>query len=311
MTISNKTRGTSLAVAGTLLFGLNASTSKVVMAFGITPAQMVGFRSLCSALIAGLVLLVTNRAAFKVEKREWPGLIAFGVIGVALMQWAYSYAVQLLPVGIALLFEYTAIVWVPLASYLLFKQTFKPRLWFGVVAVLIGLAIVAEVWHSSLNPMGVVAGVAAALFTSTYFIMGQRTQRNRDAFSTLFFTMLISTVFWSAISPWWPPIIEKYATGIDLGGSLAGLVTPLWVLLAWVGLLGSFAPMLLSYQAMRLLPPTIMGIISTSEVLFAFAFGLLWLGEQISGLQLLGGLLVLAGIVIAETSRGNKWQPSS
>lgn len=311
MAISVRTRGTSLALTGTLLFGLNASTTKVVMAVGITPAQMVGFRSLCSALIAGLVLLLTNREAFKVQKREWPGLIGFGIVGVALMQWAYSYSVQLLPVGIALLFEYTAIVWVPLASYVLFKQTFKPRLWIGVAAVLIGLAIVAEVWDSSLNPLGVVAGIAAALFTSTYFIMGQRTQRNRDAFSTLFYTMLISTIFWSAISPWWPPIIEKYATGVDLGGSLAGVTTPLWLLLAWVGILGSFAPMLLSYKAMRLLPPTMMGIISTSEVLYAFAFGLLWLGEAISGLQLIGGLLVLSGIVIAETSRGNKWQPSN
>lgn len=311
MAISVRTKGTSLALTGTLLFGLNASTTKVVMAVGITPAQMVGFRSLCSALIAGLVLLLTNREAFKVQKREWPGLIGFGVVGVALMQWAYSYSVQLLPVGIALLFEYTAIVWVPLASYVLFKQTFKPRLWIGVAAVLIGLAIVAEVWDSSLNPLGVVAGIAAALFTSTYFIMGQRTQRNRDAFSTLFYTMLISTIFWSAITPWWPPIIEKYATGVDLGGSLAGVTTPLWLLLAWVGILGSFAPMLLSYKAMRLLPPTMMGIISTSEVLYAFAFGLLWLGEAISGLQLIGGLLVLSGIVIAETSRGNKWQPSN
>ncbi|MEY4296678.1 MAG: hypothetical protein RL016_524 [Actinomycetota bacterium] len=311
MALTTKSKGTSLALAGTLLFGLNASTTKVVMAVGITPAQMVGFRSLCSALIAGLVLLATNRGAFRVEKREWPGLIGFGVVGVALMQWAYSYSVQLLPVGIALLFEYTAIVWVPLASYVLFKQTFKPRLWFGVAAVLIGLAIVAEVWHSSLNPMGVVAGIAAALFTSTYFIMGQRTQRSRDAFSTLFYTMLISTVFWSAISPWWPPIIEKYATSVDLGGSLTGVTPPLWVMLAWIGILGSFAPMLLSYKAMRLLPPTIMGIISTSEVLYAFAFGLLWLGEKISGLQLLGGLLVLAGIVFAETSRGKTWQPSN
>lgn len=305
MQTADKTRGTALALVGTLLFGLNASTTKVVMALGITPAQMVGFRSLCSTLLAGAILLLTNRAAFRVEKREWPGLIGFGVVGVALMQWAYSYAVQLLPVGIALLFEYTAIVWVPLASYLLFKQTFKPRLWFGVVAVLLGLAVVSEIWASKLSPMGIVAGIAAALFTSTYFIMGQRTQRGRDVYSTLFYTMLISTIFWSAISPWWPPIIGNYAQSVDLGGSLSGATTPLWVLLAWIGVAGSFAPMLLSYKAMRLLPPTLMGIISTSEVLYAFAFGLLWLGEQISGLQLIGGLLVLAGIIIAETSRGN------
>jgi drug/metabolite transporter (DMT)-like permease len=62
--------------------------------------------------------------------------------------------------------------------------------------------------------------------------------------------------------------------------------------------------MLFSYSAMRLVRPTVMGIISTSEVLFAFLFGFIWLGEQLGWLQTLGGIIVLAGIVIAQTSRG-------
>ena len=300
-----------LALAGALLFGLNASTTKLVMALGITPAHMVGFRSISTALIAGLVLLATNRSAFRITKQELPGILGFSIAGVAMMQWTYSLSVQLLPVGIALLFEYTAIVWVPLASYVLFKERFKSRLWFGVFAVLLGLAVVAEVWNSKLSPLGVLAGIGAAVFTSTYFIMGERTQRNRDVFSTLFYSMLIAGVLWSAISPWWPPMLENANVPVALGGSLSGIETPAWSLMAWIGLFGSFTPMLLSYLAMRDLTPTLMGVISTSEVLFAFAFGLVWLGEEISGLQIIGGLLVLTGIIIAETARGKTWQPSN
>ena len=80
------------------------------MASGITPEQIVIFRSFATALGAGIALVLTNRKAFRVQKHEWRGLIVFGIFGVALMQWSYSNAVKNLPIGIALLIEYTAIV---------------------------------------------------------------------------------------------------------------------------------------------------------------------------------------------------------
>ena len=304
MHITDKTKGTTLALLGTLLFGLNASTSKVFMTTGMLPGELVGFRSMCNALLAGAFLLATNQKAFRISARELPGLLAFGLIGVAVMQWAYSISLQLLPVGIALLFEYTAIVWVPLASYLIFKERFKPRLWLGVVAVLGGLAVVSQVWAFSLNVTGVLAGLLAAVCTTTFFIMGEHTQKGRDVYSTLFYTMLFSAVFWGILSPWWNTDLSKYAHAVNLGGSLAGVDVPGWLLMIWIGVAGSFLPMLFSYSAMRLVRPTVMGIISTSEVLFAFLFGFIWLGEQLGWLQTLGGIIVLAGIVIAQTSRG-------
>jgi len=304
MHITDKTKGTTLALLGTLLFGLNASTSKVFMTTGMLPGELVGFRSMCNALLAGAFLLATNPKAFRISARELPGLLAFGLIGVAVMQWAYSISLQLLPVGIALLFEYTAIVWVPLASYLIFKERFKPRLWLGVVAVLGGLAVVSQVWAFSLNVTGVLAGLLAAVCTTTFFILGEHTQKGRDVYSTLFYTMLFSAVFWGILSPWWNTDLSKYSHAVNLGGSLAGVDVPGWLLMIWIGVAGSFLPMLFSYSAMRLVRPTVMGIISTSEVLFAFLFGFIWLGEQLGWLQTLGGIIVLAGIVIAQTSRG-------
>jgi len=38
-------------------------------------------------------------------------------------------------------------------------------------------------------------------------------------------------------------------------------------------------------------------------VLFAFLFGFLWLGETIGIIQTIGGIVVLVGILIAQTSR--------
>ncbi len=55
-----------------LLFGLNAATSKVVVQAHISPELVVIFRSGSSALLAGLVLLIVNRRGFKVARNQIP-----------------------------------------------------------------------------------------------------------------------------------------------------------------------------------------------------------------------------------------------
>jgi drug/metabolite transporter (DMT)-like permease len=305
----NPLLGILLSFAAALLFGLNASTSKIVMSTGVTPEQIVLFRSFATALIAGVIILFTNPSAFKVKPAEWKFLIAFGVIGVALMQWAYSNAVKSLPVGIALLIEYTAIIIVPVAALVLFGEKPRKRLWLGVALVLGGLMVVSKIWDSPLNPTGVFFAFAAAIFLSVYFIMGEKSHQTRDPISTLFYTMLISTVFWMIFSPWWQFDLALATNSLDLGGNLSGITAPAWLLIIWIGLFGSFIPMFFSFVALGHLSATGVGIISTAETVFAFVFGYLWLGEMIEGLQLAGGILVVAGIVIAQISRGKaQWQ---
>jgi drug/metabolite transporter (DMT)-like permease len=273
------------------------------MASGITPEEIVIFRSFATALGAAIALVLTNRAAFRVQRHEWRGLIIFGIFGVALMQWSYSNAVKNLPIGIALLIEYTAIVIVPLVSLWLFKAKVLPRLWFAIVMVLGGLVVVSRIWDGGLNPIGVMFAIMAALFLSFYFLMGEHLLKKRDTLSTLFYAMTISGVFWLIVTPWWnfkPAILLEE---ISLTGNLSEVELPLWATLAWIGVFGSFLPMLFSFLALTHLRATAVGVISTAETVMAFFFGWALLNERIDGLLDLGGLLVIAGIVLAQTSR--------
>jgi drug/metabolite transporter (DMT)-like permease len=227
----------------------------------------------------------------------------FGIFGVALMQWSYSNAVKNLPIGIALLIEYTAIVIVPLVSLWLFKAKVLPRLWLAIVMVLGGLVVVSRIWDGGLNPVGVMFAVMASLFLSFYFLMGEHLLKKRDTLSTLFYAMTISGVFWLIVTPWWnfqPSILVEQ---ISLTGNLEQVQLPLWATLAWIGVFGSFLPMLFSFLALAHLSATSVGVISTGETVMAFFFAWAWLNEMIDGIQALGGILVIAGIVLAQTSR--------
>jgi drug/metabolite transporter (DMT)-like permease len=168
--------------------------------------------------------------------------------------------------------------------------------------------VVSNLNFQGLNLVGVGFAFMASATLTVYFIMGERAQKSRDSMSTLFYSMGISTIFWLVFSPWWNFDWGRYSHQVSLGGNLAQLQLPAWVLLVWLGVMGSFVPMMLSYKALTHLSATGVGIASTAETVFAFVFGLLWLGEEISSNQMLGGLLVIAGIVVSQTSRK---QPTS
>ena len=299
----NPVVGVTAVSFAAVMFGFNASSVKIILGTEISPEQLVLFRATFTAVLAGILLLLTNKKAFRVTKKELPLLIFYGIFGIALMQWSYSNAVSLLPISVALLIEYTAIVIVPLVSLLLFKEKVRPRLWFGIAAVLIGLAIVSNVWDSDLNPTGVAWAFMAAGCLSIYFLIGEHTQRKRDAMSTLFYTFAVAAVFWAIMNFINPAKMIDINLVFNLGGNLDHISMPVWAGLLWIGIMGSFIPMLLDYIALGNLSATAVGVIATAETVFATIFAWAWLNESMTTLEVIGGLIVVAGIVLAETSR--------
>jgi drug/metabolite transporter (DMT)-like permease len=306
LTQKHPTLGVIFALTAALLFGLNASTTKVIIQSGLSAEQVVFIRSMFSATIALIWALVANRSALKVKAKQIPQLLLLGVVGVGALQWTYSLAVVKLPVGIALLIEYTAVLWVPIIMMLFFSESVKKQIWLGAALVLGGLAVVGQVWDSTLNPEGVLWGIAAAASLTFYFISGERIQRNLPTNVTMFYGMSTATLLFLPFANWPAFDFSSLGTPLDLTGNLSGTELPLWALLVWMGIMGSFLPMAFSYLALRHLSATIVGIIATSETVLAFFFALLWLGEVITFTQTLGGIVVVLGILLAQTARKQK-----
>jgi drug/metabolite transporter (DMT)-like permease len=298
--------GVLFALTAAVLFGLNGSTTKVIIQSGITAEQVVFIRSLAAGLIALAWALISNRTQLRVQKRLIPRLLLLGVVGVGMLQYAYSQAVVLLPVGIALLIEYTAVLWVPLVALVFFKEPVKKQIWFGAVLVLGGLAVVAQIWDSTLNPIGVLFALAAAASLSTHFITGERIQRHLPTNVTMAYGMGIATLVFLPFSNLGSFNYASLLEPTDLSGNLAGNSAPLWLMLVVLGVAGSFLPMAFTFLALRHLSATLVGVIATLETILAAIFALLWLGELISLTQALGGMVVVAGIVLAQTSRRQK-----
>ena len=291
------------ALIAAILFGLNASTTKVIIEAGINAEQVVFIRSLFSLVLALSWALISNRKELFVKPKMLPRLFVLGVIGVGMLQWTYSMSLVRLPVGIALLIEYTAVLWVPIVALVLFKEKVSKVIWVGAALVIGGLAVVAQIWDTQLDPYGILLAFGAAISLTIYFITGERIQRVLPTNVVLAYGMFFATLFFLPLSNFGNFDFSIISASLDLTGNLAGIEVPMWGALIWLGVLGSFVPMAFSYLALRHLSATVVGIIATSETVLAFGFALAWLGEIISLTQALGGIVVVIGILIAQTAR--------
>lgn len=296
-------RGIAYALLAALLFGINGSMSKVVMASGITAEQLTWIRATATCLIAGIYVTLFQRSGLRLTWRRVGAYAALGLAGLAMVQWLYSVAIRELPVGVALLFEYTAVIIIALVATFVFRESVHRRLWIAIVLVLVGLAIVAEVWDSSLSSLGVAAGLAAAVAFAWYFLGGERLMAHTHPMTATFWAAAFASALWTAMSRWWHIDASAIGGSLSLSGSLAGVHVPMWAALVWIAVLGGFVPFMLIFAAMRHISATMAGLIATSEVVFAFAVAWAWLGEALSTVHLVGASLACVGIAIGQTAR--------
>jgi drug/metabolite transporter (DMT)-like permease len=295
--------GYVLTMAAAGFFAVNGTVSTLALQAGIPPTRLTALRCTGAALVLLAVLAVAAPGRLRVTWREVPFLAAFGVVGVALTQFLYYVAIGRMPVGIALVFEMTAPVFIALYVWLVRREKVRSRLWLALLLSLSGLVLVAEVWQDggSLDPIGIGAALVAALCLATYYLMGERGTVTRDPVALTCWSFVAAAVFWAAAAPWWHFDAGVLAEPVPM--SLGSLELPLWVLVSWIVVLGAMVPFALSIAALRHLHPTAAGLVATVEPVFASVVAWLWLEQVLTAWQVAGGVVVLTGIVLAQTAR--------
>jgi drug/metabolite transporter (DMT)-like permease/prolyl-tRNA editing enzyme YbaK/EbsC (Cys-tRNA(Pro) deacylase) len=285
-----------MVLASGALFAINGTVSKLVLKAGVSAAQLATIRA--TGAFAGLlvVALTLRPRHLRLARRDLSIIAAYGLSGFFFVPLLYFVAIARLSVGIALLFEYTAPLFVALWVRLVQRRPVRRRLWLGLALSLTGLACVAEVWGDlRLDPLGVLAGLGAAVLLAAYFLFGAHGTGQRDALSLTCWAFGCAAIAGAIITPWW-----RLPTAI-LASRSAGW--PVWLLCAWVVVLGSILPYLLVTGALGHLPTTSVSILAMVEPVIAAAMAWLVLHEQLPAIQIAGGALVLTGVVLAETAR--------
>src|SRR6266511_4365798 len=156
-------------------------------------------------------------------------------------------------------------------------------------AVLVSQALAG---FGGLDATGLAGGAASAVLFAAYLLTAEAAGRAGARPATvLLWGFVAAVIAWSPISPWW-------------SWPFAALRQPP-VLLAviGVGLVGTLLPFFLAVAAVRVVSAATAGIAATFEPVFAATFAWLLLGQHLRPVQLAGGLLVVAGVVLAQLAQ--------
>jgi drug/metabolite transporter (DMT)-like permease len=239
-----------------------------------------------------------------VTRRDLAFLAIFGIAGVALVQWTYFVAIGRLAVGVALLIQYVGPLLVALWARFVYREHVRRRVWLALGLCLTGLVLVVRIWSGlTLDGLGLLAALGAMATYAIYVLLAERGVRERATLPLLAWGFGFATLFWSAVLPWWSFPGATVGGTVRLLGRLDGVHLPLAALVAWVVVLGTIVPFGLIVAALRHVSATRVGIASMLEPVTATVVAWVWLGETLSGVQLAGAAVVLAGMAVAQSAR--------
>jgi drug/metabolite transporter (DMT)-like permease len=293
--------GVTMVLVAATIFALNGTVAKLLLQGGYDAPQLTTFRA--TGAFLGLFAVIAVRGGvptLRARRDELPRLIVFGLAGLFLVPMLYFVAISRLPVGIGLLFEFTAPAFVALWVRFGERQQVRRRLWVGLGLCLIGLVCVTQIWAGelSLDRVGIAAGLTSAILLAFYYVMGSKTVATRDPLSVTCWAFGVAAVAGAVVRPWW-----NFNAGLLLTSS-GGV--PMWLLAIYLLVFGTILPYLLISFSMQHLPPTSVGIIGMTELVLASIFAWFLLSEQLTAAQIVGGLVLLAGVILAETARTAK-----
>jgi drug/metabolite transporter (DMT)-like permease len=292
-----------VAVAATL-FAVNGTVSKVILGSGIDAGQLTEVR--CAGALLGLTLiaLATRPSSLRVRREELPLIVALGVVGLALVQWSYFFAIHRVAIGIALVIQFVGPILVALWARFVYGEQVRARIWVALALALAGLVLIVEVWQAHRpDAAGLAAAALAAVTYAAYILLAEQGVRRRDPISLSAWGFLFATLFWSLLAPWWNFPGERVEDRVSLLGNLASSHLPVWALMAWVVVLGTIVPFALVVAALRRISATRAGITAMLEPVLAIVVAWAWLGESLNAVQLSGAAVTLAGVSLALSSR--------
>jgi drug/metabolite transporter (DMT)-like permease len=286
--------GLVLAVVAAASFGLSGALADGLLSTGWTPITVVILRLAIGALCLVPFALRDLRGKWRTLIEDWRLVLAYSALGMALSQLGYFSAVQHMPVGPALLIEYTSPAAVVL--WLWMRRGERPTVVtaVGAVIVAVGLVLVLGLLAGTrLSLPGVLWALVAMTGGAGYYILAAHPSRLPATALTAAALVLGSVML----------LIVAVTGLLPLGASaapvaFAGGEVPWWVPILTLGVVSGGIAYSAGIAAVRRLGSRLASFVGILELVFAVGFAWLLLGQTPTFVQVVGGALVLAGIVV-------------
>ncbi len=234
-------------------------------------AGTVFLRLAFAAIVLSIIFRPNLRQIYRTNLR----IIALFALSIAASTVFFYTAVQRIPLGIAIAIEFIG----PLGVAVLHSRTWRDRLWVGIAAASIAL-FVPDI-GVTLDPIGILAALCAAVFWGMYIVIGQRVGNNVPAFDGLVASVIIAAFFMAG-------------PGIWQGGWALTQPHVLWQS-ALMAFAAAIIPFTFEFYALTRMHARTYGILVCTEPLVGALLGWIVLAEALNE----RAILAIIGITIA------------
>lgn len=225
-------------------------------------------------LFAALVLAAVWRPAVGARSRaDWRLIFLFGV-SLAAMNLSFYEALERIPLGIAVTFEFVGPLGVAIAG----SRRALDLVWVLLAAA--GIVLLSDFGSADLDGLGVALALVAGGFWAAYILLSARVGRAFEGGGGLALAMVVAAAMLVPVGV------------ADAGGEL--LVPGILAVGAAVAMLSSALPYTLEMEALRRMPVGVFGVLMSMEPAVAALAGFVVLGEGLATRELVAILLVVA-----------------
>ncbi len=264
------------------------------------PSLVLAFwRDLFVSFGMAVGLLVFSRARFHLERSHWKFMILYGLT-LAIFNSMWTFSVQYNGAAVATVMAFSSPAMTAILSKIIFKEQFSPIKIFSIVLSLAGIVFVSGAYDPSawnLNPLGIVFGLLSGFMFAVYNLEGKHASDTHvDSWTALLYSFAGATfflLFFNLGNDLFNAGKVPFADMLWLGNSISG-----WGILFFLGVAPTLGGFGLYTLSIRYLSPTTSNLIATLEPAFTAIWAYFILNEILTGMQLMGGFLVLAGVIL-------------
>ena len=294
--VSTQKSGYAFVVLAAVLWAASGSSAKFLFNGGMTAMQLIQLRTGLSFISLLAWLAVWNRSLLKIAVKDLFYFFLLGTIGLAAAQFFYLFAISKINVAVAILLHYTGPVFVALYSALFLGEKLTGKSITAILGALAGCYLMVGAYDLnilSLNRVGIMGGIAAALAFAAYSLLSEYGMRKYSPWTVLLYGMLFAALLWNVVQPPFNSLARSYSA-----------VEWWWIL--FIGIGGTTIPFGLYFEGVSRIRATHASVTATLEPITAGVMSAVFLGEMLGPWQILGGVLVIASILVLQwKSRNN------
>jgi drug/metabolite transporter (DMT)-like permease len=259
-------------------------------AVGIVPPIAFTFLRYALAAVTLLVLLRVREGTLKLPTGDVLRIAVLGSVGFGCYQIIWPVALQTIPAGDSALLIATTPVITALLAVATGADVANPVKLFGALVSFVGVAMVIAAGQGldlGVSFVGDLLTLVAAACWAVYTVFGADVLRRHSPLVATTWAIVFGTLFMAPIG------IAQLAT-MDLSLIGPGVV----VAVVYAGTLAAGVSNVVVFHGLKLLGPTRVTAFQFLVPALAVVLAAIFLGEAIRPVQVLGGIVILAGVAL-------------